>query len=335
MKAQISDSVETLLGEVAGEFCERLARGERPDVEEYARRHPELAEQLRTVLPALELVGTSSAGIGADSREYQAPRKLGDFEIIRELGRGGMGVVYEAEQRSMGRRVALKVLPFAAMVQEKGLERFRNEVRAAATLSHNHIVSIYSVGEERGVHYYAMQLIRGQSLAEVIAQLRDFQGNEKVPELSSISRLLVEGASGSSVVSAPTEEYAARHWAAPAAETKRLVDAKQSTITRTRRTAEFFNSAARLGIEAAAGLQHAHERGIIHRDIKPGNLLLSGEGRLYITDFGLARIEADAGVTISGGFDRHAPLHGPGTGARQAGGDRSPGRHLLAGDHAL
>ena len=92
--------------------------------------------------------------------------------MIREIGRGGMGVVYEAEQLSLGRRVALKVLPFAAMLDKQQLTRFKNEARAAATLDHPNIVAIYSVGVERGVHYYAMQLIEGQSLAQVVEQLR-------------------------------------------------------------------------------------------------------------------------------------------------------------------
>ena len=97
---------------------------------------------------------------------------LGDFRILPRSGRGGMGVVYEAEQISLGRRVALKVLPFAAMLDQQQLARFKNEARAAATLDHPNIVAIYSVGVERGVHYYAMQLIEGQSLAQVVEQLR-------------------------------------------------------------------------------------------------------------------------------------------------------------------
>ncbi len=104
--------------------------------------------------------------------EHLAGRTLGDYRILRELGRGGMGVVYEAEQLSLGRRVALKVLPFAAMLGKQQLTRFKNEARAAATLDHPNIVAIYSVGSEGDVHYYAMQLIDGQSLAQVIATLR-------------------------------------------------------------------------------------------------------------------------------------------------------------------
>src|SRR6185295_5069676 len=96
-------------------------------------------------------------------------RELGDYQILREIGRGGMGVVYEAMQLSLQRRVALKVLPFAATMDARHLKRFQNEARAAASLEHPHIVAVYGVGCERGVHYYAMKLIDGQSLAQVIA----------------------------------------------------------------------------------------------------------------------------------------------------------------------
>src|SRR3954452_8478754 len=99
-------------------------------------------------------------------------RCLGDFQLGREVGRGGMGVVYEAEQISLGRRVALKVLPFAAAIDPRHLRRFQVEAQAAATLHHTNIVPVYSVGCERGVSYYAMQYIEGRTLADVIAELR-------------------------------------------------------------------------------------------------------------------------------------------------------------------
>src|SRR5262249_37362329 len=98
---------------------------------------------------------------------------LGDFRIVCEIGRGGMGVVYEAVQLSLGRRVALKVLPFAAALDARQLQRFQNEAQAAACLHHTNIVPVYAVGCERGVHYYAMQLIEGQNLADLIRQMRD------------------------------------------------------------------------------------------------------------------------------------------------------------------
>ena len=103
---------------------------------------------------------------------------LGDYRIVREIGRGGMGVVYEAMQLSLGRRVALKVLPFAATLDQRQLQRFENEAQAAALLHHSHIVPVFAVGCERGVHYYAMQFIDGQTVAAYIRELRQRAGLE-------------------------------------------------------------------------------------------------------------------------------------------------------------
>ena len=160
---------------------ERLRRGERPEVEEYARRYPQIATVLRHVLPALagdRLVGRRAGRPDRRPRprtfEPEAP--LGDYRLVREIGRGGMGVVYQAVQISLGREVALKVLPFAAAMDQKQLQRFKNEAQAAAHLHHTNIVPVYGVGCERGVHYYAMQYIEGQTLAAVIAELRQLSG---------------------------------------------------------------------------------------------------------------------------------------------------------------
>src|SRR5207248_1870436 len=153
--------------------------GEDVDLERFVAEHGEFAEDLRRLLPAaraLANLGGSIRSTGATGPRIcgDAPAEvLGDFRLIREIGRGGMGVVYEAEQISLGRRVALKVLPFAAVLDVRHLQRFQNEVRAAATLDHPHIVSVYSVGEDRGVHFYAMQLIDGPSLADVVSELRE------------------------------------------------------------------------------------------------------------------------------------------------------------------
>src|SRR5262249_26892162 len=110
--------------------------------------------------------------MGESGEENLGRGLLGDFKILREVGRGGMGVVYEAEQISLNRRVALKGLPLAATLDPRQLERFRHEARAAGLLHHAHIVPVYGVGCERGIHYYAMQLIDGCSVAAVIGEWR-------------------------------------------------------------------------------------------------------------------------------------------------------------------
>ena len=165
-------------GQIADEFVEAFRQGQRPSVEEFARRYPEHAEEIRDMLPALVLMEKAKASEAPGGRRpARGPAalplsQLGDYQILREVGRGGMGVVYEAEQLSLGRRVALKVLPFASTLDAKQLQRFKNEAQAAAGLHHSNIVPVYGVGCDRGVHYYAMQLIEGCTLAEVINELR-------------------------------------------------------------------------------------------------------------------------------------------------------------------
>src|SRR5262249_52590703 len=165
-------AAEALMGEVVDDFLARLGRGERPDPEEYARAYPQLAAVLRQMLPTLLLMHGSAAGhpaLAAPSPSGVDPEgPLGDYRIVREVGRGGMGVVYEAVQVSLGRRVALKVLPLAAALDARQLQRFKNEAHAAAGLRHPHIVPVHGVGCERGVHFYAMEFIDGQSLAALI-----------------------------------------------------------------------------------------------------------------------------------------------------------------------
>jgi len=153
-------SLESLLAEVIDEFTERLNSGQRPDVEEYAARWPQAAGRVRQVLQSLLLIRSplpdALMADGTTAGAGQSSGQLGDFRFLREIGRGGMGVVYEAEQISLRRRVALKILPFAAVLDPRHLQRFKNEALAAASLDHPNIVHVHAVGCERGVHYYAM-----------------------------------------------------------------------------------------------------------------------------------------------------------------------------------
>src|SRR5690606_805516 len=146
-----------------------------------------------------EPTGPELGGVAPLPELVDPQQQLGDFRLKREIGRGGMGVVYEAEQISIARTVAVKVVPFAALAGHTTLRRFQNEVRAAALLDHPHIVAVYSVGEERGIHYYAMKLVRGRSLADVIQQMRDANGRGTSPNENE-DNLPLEGIGGESTL---------------------------------------------------------------------------------------------------------------------------------------
>jgi serine/threonine protein kinase len=230
----------------------------------------------------LRVVGQHLAMAGWDAAAaIAAGTPLGDFRLLRQVGRGGMGVVYEAEQMSLGRRVALKVLPFAATMDPRHLHRFQNEARAAASLEHPHIVPVYGVGCERGVHYYAMKFIDGRSLADMIAAPR--QSAE--PRPTSEPRPLESGSAP------PLPDGRSSDSTSPVAAAR---------TERAPRDAAALRQIAEWGIQAAEALEHAHGVGIVHRDIKPANLMIDGHGALWITDFGLARTVADAGLTMTG-----------------------------------
>jgi len=161
-----------LLDRLAEEFAERFRRGERPSLEEYTDRYPDLAEDIRELFPAMIKVEQAEAQAGDSEVANPTPRKIGDYRILREIGRGGMGVVYEAEQISLGRRVALKVLPRQVSGDRMTQERFRREARAAARLHHTNIVPVFEVGQDGDVRFYAMQFIQGLGLDAVIIELR-------------------------------------------------------------------------------------------------------------------------------------------------------------------
>src|SRR5262245_14765432 len=163
------------LGRLADEFLARYRRGERPALTEYTAGHPELAEQIRELFPALVLLEDVRPGppaVAGGPRAEVPPRRLGEHVIVREIGRGGMGIVYEAVQESLGRRVALKVLPPGATTHPKHAERFRREAKAAARLHHTNIVPVFGVGEDGGTLFYVMQYIEGRPLDQVLAEVR-------------------------------------------------------------------------------------------------------------------------------------------------------------------
>jgi serine/threonine protein kinase len=255
--ARTSDDApdDGLLAECVAEVAARIGRGEPVDLEAYADRHPGAAGELRRLLPTIKLMaglGEPSPGPDTDGLPNHGPwpehggdpQRLGDFHLLRVVGRGGMGVVYEAVQVSLRRRVALKVLPFAAALDERQLLRFHVEAQAAAGLRHNYIVPVFATGMEHGVPFYAMQFIDGKDLAQVIS----------------------DGGLGRAG----------------------LVDC------------DHVRAAVELGRQAAEALDFAHRNDVLHRDVKPSNLMVDTAGGLWITDFGLARVRGDLGLTGTG-----------------------------------
>jgi eukaryotic-like serine/threonine-protein kinase len=264
--------------QLSRDYLAALRGGQNPSREDYLARIPDLQEEASEYLEGIEMAFSleqaknASAPVDSKKDELQGKVPIGDFRIIREIGRGGMGVVYEAIQISLGRSVALKVLPFAAALDDRHRKRFLLEAQAAAQLHHNHIVPVYAVGCERGTHYYAMQLIDGRPISSDLFN------------------------DGDTLTGSCTTKVATR--SSPKSATTPF---RMSGPTASGRSAlNPFQKIAMLIADAAEGLEYAHSCGIVHRDVKPANLLLDVRGKIWIADFGLAQITTGEHVTQTG-----------------------------------
>jgi serine/threonine protein kinase/WD40 repeat protein len=321
-------SRDVLLQQLAEEFVERQRRGERPALSEYADRHPDLAADIRELFPALVKIehlkpaaGDLTGGFVPESApaDGHTPERLGEYRILREVGSGGMGVVYEAEQESLGRHVALKVLPRQALLKATYLERFRREAKAAARLHHTNIVPVFGVGEADGTHFYAMQFIQGQSLDQVLHDVRRLRkrpgaaaggaGPTETGLEGSVAQGLLTGqfaappaAAGSAGAPPALDPRAAGTAALPVAPPTAPLsfDRAAAGLSASGPEAQYFRSAARVGLQVAEALAYAHRQGVLHRDVKPSNLLLDAQGTVWVTDFGLAKAEGADELTHTG-----------------------------------
>jgi eukaryotic-like serine/threonine-protein kinase len=293
--------------EILERYLSDLEQGKQVSPDELAARHPEIADVLQAYFKKLNTLHRAATGLGDSGpagailpASTLAERgRLGDFHIVREIGRGGMGIVYEAEQISPGRRVALKVLPFATALNARQLRRFQNEAQAAAHLHHTNIVPVHAVGCDRGIHYFAMQFIEGRTMASMIEELRQLNG--RIEPVSDDHSDDGAAADDGQTTQPHYPQLGSPFDLAPPSPTLETHHSQVTLISKkSQKDPSQFQTIARLGVQAAEALEHAHQMGIVHRDIKPANLLVDDRGHLWITDFGLARCQGEGGLTLTG-----------------------------------
>jgi WD40 repeat protein/serine/threonine protein kinase len=281
--------------------------------------------KMRGLVPAIEMLDREGAQSGRTNPRNDTPGPalepgiggiLGDFTIVRVIGRGGMGVVYEAVQASLNRRVALKILPASSADDPRKVRRFLVEAQAAACLHHPHIVPVYLVGSENGLHYYAMQYVEGRTLATIIAttslerQLMALEALENTDQKRlEENQFEAPGPVASTIILSRSESRQSdalsrsERWQSDVlAQSERRQSDPSSRSESRPAWAEVASprKAAEVCRQAALALQFAHEQGIIHRDVKPSNLLIDDTGWVWISDFGLARIAGQSELTLSG-----------------------------------
>lgn len=297
-----------LLEVILAEYSDRCRRGEPAAVDEYLERHPQLADELRDALPAirqLNRLAPKESGSHATKPAAETPQQIGEYQIVGEIGRGGMGIVYHAVQASLNRPVALKVLARPVGVNDNSRERFTREARYAAQLHHSNIVPVFGAGVAGDVQYYAMQYIEGECLDRVIGELREYEpyldadygwinsppANDE--PAAQAARRVIAGRLSSSAVDAASSALAAHR--SPIEE---KAHAERSPLGNC--PTGYCASVARIGRQIALALAHAHAHGILHRDIKPSNLILDRQGTVWVTDFGLALATSEPGLTSAG-----------------------------------
>lgn len=241
---------------------------------------------------------SSISSLDANASDSPSLSRRG-YQIIRLLGRGGMGIVYEAIELNLNRRVAVKVLPAASLVDPNQITRFKNEAFAVGQLDHENIVQIYQVGSEQGIHFYSMQLIDGQNLSQIISSIR----------------VQVRGGDGHILSETPKRGFSKtkdsrKKQDRPDGHPPRSSGAKKLTVEdfvaafSSRRGSgqglALYKSIACIGAEIADALAHAHDQGVVHRDIKPSNILIDANGKPWVTDFGLAMIRNNPAATRPG-----------------------------------
>jgi len=281
-----SDPAKTL-DQIVQDFLDAQLQGQDPDIEEIIRAHPKLEHQIRRRLNSLQEVDGLFAGLVEQGKEDPVAtaleydmigQQLGDFEILKLIGRGGMGAVFLARQHSLDREVALKVIAEVGGGQSKTLERFKREATVLAKLSHAHIVPIYEVGQQGPYAYFAMEYVQGVSLDSMLTAVRQAESTEKASKL--VHTFLQQ----------PVEQNR------PTQIDETSVPAG-AQIDR-----DYIVTISKIMLDVLAALQYAHGQGVLHRDIKPSNILIDPSGTAKLVDFGLARAQSHPSITVTGEF---------------------------------
>ena len=270
------------IDELLFECLERMELEGDGALEELCLEHPASAQPLRARVRLLRQIGLSSQA--EEAAEAGFPDELGEFRLLEKLGEGGMGAVYRAEQRGMGRQVALKLVRPSDLFFSGVRERFQREVEAVARLAHPAIAMVYTVGEASGVPYFAMELVEGVSLDRVLAELRECEPAQL--KAADLARSLARLATGREPAS-PVDEQAPLF------------------------KGSWADACVRIVREVSVALAHAHERGVLHRDLKPSNLMLTPSGRVKLLDFGLASLSDAGRMTRSGTMLGSLPYMAP------------------------
>ena len=273
------------LGPILDELLHESRLGKQPDLGEYQRRFPDLAEKILELYETIFLIESNGRAEDKHSSFHSNGRKpklkqLGEYRIVREIGRGGMGIVYEAIQESLERQVAVKVLPHSQVLSEDQIKRFEREAKAAGQLRHPNIVGVIDVGEENGIHFYVMQFIKGISLDRLLNQIRS--ASTQPSRFPNELPLKLSGLTTPSAAPDQSEQIS--------------IDDRPSTTSLSSQydsKARYFRTVAKLGSCTALALDYAHRNGVLHRDIKPSNLLMDENDDVWITDFGLAKYGDD------------------------------------------
>jgi serine/threonine protein kinase/WD40 repeat protein len=296
-------SVAELLQRFEQEFLEAPDPG--AILERYRVLHPELAPRFGELAEAIEMLQATpfrhAPETGAERTEATGPARFGPYRVVRSIGRGGMGEVYEAIEEPLGRRVAVKTIRRSQTTSASLLLRFDRERRTLARLHHTNIVPIFATGCEEDLLYFAMPYLSGASLGQVIKTARSHESSGAGLSSSSFEELLKEAhsrsqsASEAPIAARPTEPSTAPPEnagpAAPDSPEGPLPTIPAQGLGPHLLSRAYIRTAVQVMAVVAEGLHHAHEAGVIHRDLKPMNIMVEMDGHAWVLDFGLAALK--------------------------------------------